>query len=167
MKLWKVWTSKWGLATVLCLFCAFLAFSLLLPRRERHNHGDTCLTNLKQIGTATAIYADDNGDKLPLSDWMDGLGPVVKNDRSFNCAWGGRDKRYGYAMESKMTGANWNATQEPEMQVVYFETNLRSRNLVTPWERTRIFRHKDGWGAVCYSDTHARRVPPPPAQAAE
>jgi hypothetical protein len=59
------------------------------------SHGASCLSNLKQLGTATAIYASDNDDAIPISysfdgnesqtKYMEAIFPYTKNKDMFLC----------------------------------------------------------------------------------
>src|SRR5262245_22622061 len=69
---------------VVIAIIAILA-ALLLPvlgRAKASADRAACLNNLKQLGAAIAMYADDHGDSLPGPVWQ-GLYPVYDTNRVF------------------------------------------------------------------------------------
>jgi prepilin-type N-terminal cleavage/methylation domain-containing protein/prepilin-type processing-associated H-X9-DG protein len=57
---------------VVIAIIAILA-GLLLPvisKSKAHSHDTLCTNNLKQLGTAIQMYADDHGDRLPGPTWQ-------------------------------------------------------------------------------------------------
>jgi prepilin-type processing-associated H-X9-DG protein len=46
----------------------------------------SCLSNVKQMGLANIMYAQDYDDRLPIaSNWQTDLVPYTKNERLFHC----------------------------------------------------------------------------------
>jgi prepilin-type processing-associated H-X9-DG protein len=65
----KIW---YGLAAVTLLFCLWSFFFALGANSPVTAKKAACISNLKQISTATLIYASDNSDTLPLFYTFDG-----------------------------------------------------------------------------------------------
>ena len=99
---------------VVIAIIAILA-SMLLPalgKAREKAHQITCVGNLKQIGTAYAMYLNDNDEWLPggiwntgrwiYGNWPGGIPPYVGGDRDsnkiFECPTIQRIPSYGYNM---------------------------------------------------------------------
>jgi prepilin-type N-terminal cleavage/methylation domain-containing protein/prepilin-type processing-associated H-X9-DG protein len=91
---------------VVIAIIAILAGMLLpaLGRAKAKAYGVKCLTQLKQIGLATVMYADDHADALPRSahqgqSWVGSLQPYTAGTNLWRCAKDTNLKRpYSYAI---------------------------------------------------------------------
>ncbi len=81
-----------------------LAYILLLPWREpswmERARAVCCLNDVKTISLACAMYAKDNGGRLPRT--LDDLKPYTKSTKPFVCLSAKDQTHYSYAF----TGAN-------------------------------------------------------------
>jgi len=84
---------------------AAILFPVFALAREKARQ-NTCLSNLKQIGTALLMYVQDYDEILPSPDhatdgpsslndpkWMDRIYPYVKNEPLYNCPSDGFGRR--------------------------------------------------------------------------
>jgi hypothetical protein len=143
------------LAGICLMFTAILAPVIMAakPAAKRTQ----CISNLKQLGTASVIYSSDNDDHLPeASRWMDLLGPVTKSVESLHCPVVHHN---GYALNRKLGKAELDTVKNPELlPLMYDSSDLRSNandnfnSLPTPG------RHEDNRDNVCYADSHVHAV---------
>lgn len=76
------WVIGGALAVVALLLAGFILYRLLYEsllccgaRRP------TCLSNMKQLGLAVALYVRDYDDRLPLANWQDLLVPYLEREK--------------------------------------------------------------------------------------
>jgi len=83
-----VWVLVGCLGVGGCVFVPIFA-AILFPvfaQARSHARESTCVTNLKQIGIATLMYAQDYDERLPMaSGWQTGINPYIKNERVYHC----------------------------------------------------------------------------------
>ena len=78
--------SALELAMVMLTIMALSAMVMLVGGRARDkSRMVTCLSNVKQLGTATAMYATDHGGIYPLHDAAAAVMPYVKNWQILRC----------------------------------------------------------------------------------
>jgi len=91
---------------------AAILFPVFARAREKARQA-SCMSNLKQIGTALIMYTDDydgcytRGQFWPFTSvhtWVDAVEPYVKNTQVFRCPSQGRDP-YGYGYNIAFWGA--------------------------------------------------------------
>jgi prepilin-type N-terminal cleavage/methylation domain-containing protein/prepilin-type processing-associated H-X9-DG protein len=91
---------------VVIAIIAILAAMLLpaLGRAKARAWSTACLSNVKQIGLASRMYADDNADALPRSahqgaSWVATLQPYCSGTNLWRCPRDtNRTRRYSYAL---------------------------------------------------------------------
>ena len=131
---------------VVIAIIAILA-SLLLPalaRAKGQAWATACLNNLKQMGLASALYADDNDDALPRSSheansWVGALQPYAAGTILWRCQ---RDPQltrlYSYALNDFLLPPDTGNPDKPDFSRVtavpapsdtFFMTELADRNL--------------------------------------
>jgi len=116
-----------------------------------------CLSNLKQIGMAMAVYNDDNNQKLPVAtQWGDLLKTYVSgSDKIYRCS-SDQSGGYSYAFNANLSGSS--AWQGPDSDLVVALDAPRGWNAtVTGPADVPPSPHKDGYN-VLFTDGHVEFV---------
>jgi hypothetical protein len=152
-------TNRWMLGVSLAVFFGCGIFVLVPVWTDSHpvSAGTQCLSNIKQISTATAIYLSDSNDRLPPENWISVLKPYTLNDDLANCPEVSENgNQFGYAYKFGLRSRDVSKLSDPENTVLYFETDALSKNVVANLAARSSTRHKT---AVSFLDTHAKRLP--------
>ncbi len=97
----------------------------------------SCLDNLKQLGSAFALYLDAEGAYPPAERWMDEISryfragdlPPEEQEKKLRCPDVPYDPNaYGYAFFRSLSGKGVDEIPHPERQVVVFDSANLSRN---------------------------------------
>lgn len=104
-------------------------FAVEFGAREREKaQQNACLSNTKELALAALMFAADHDDKLPDADrWMDQILPYTGNEAIFKCP-AAPDLEYGYAMNAALSGVGIGAITNRVELVLFFESNLGTRN---------------------------------------
>ena len=117
----------------------------------------TCVSNLKQLATATMLYCEDYDGWLPDGNkWSDALEPYTKATFMFSCptvAKGGGDG--GYAMDSRVSGTAVKSHQNPQDVVLYFESSTLARNVSDPQSSLLAKPRHNNKMSFAFLDGHA------------
>ncbi len=117
-------------AMVTCMFAAIILPVFVPGNRRESNCGVTCLSNLRQLGTALQAYAQDysGNSMLPNRDnWCDALYPELKTRAIFKCPdrrsnngnWSDTTSDYQY--NSRLSRGNLAAVAFPAQVVAFFD----------------------------------------------
>lgn len=141
--------------------------TVLVPFATRDiSVSSTCLDKLRAIGEAMQAYTVEWNGRLPPADrWCDALHPkYLRSKSSFACKRARGE--YGYAMNSKLSGAKLADIEDPSKVSLIFETTKTHRNAHDPLTSLRrdgvhrIFGAPDARGSgVLFADLKARIVP--------
>lgn len=123
---------------------------------ERNKH---CLSNLKQISLAFAMYAQDYNDRFPPSQrWIDSNGPYYHEhpgeEPLFTCPSVNESSGYGYAYNSKVSGVDHTRITVPEQTVLVYETTNLVKNASGNGQEI-AYRHKGG-AYFAFGDFHVK-----------
>jgi prepilin-type processing-associated H-X9-DG protein len=113
-----------------------------------------CLNNLKQLGLAIAMYADDNKDRLPAAaNWCDAIKTQVGSEKVFQCP-SGKGERCSYALNANMSGGEWRG--DPDV-VLLIEAPLGWNGTVSGPQSLPKSPHRSGYH-VLFNDGHVEFV---------
>lgn len=148
---------------------AGILFPIFASARERG--GPNCLSNLKQLGVANLMYAQDNDSIFPPAErWMDMTKVQLsqRQDNLFRCAQDRRPmtKGYGYARSAGITKLPEAASTTP---LVYDSENIAWNAFdKTPLASlsgrhghstgTLFWRRFHYRGNIVFADGHAKQV---------
>ncbi len=157
---------------------AALLFPVFARAREKARQA-SCLSNLKQLGTALTMYTEDYDGVYPrgqywpwtgVHTWIHVLEPYVKNSNVFRCPTGGGDE-YGYGYNIAYWGpGDWldgmhginDMVPVHESQVPTPAETLWVVDFGTYWGCGQAYgfeqpkrRHNDGANAL-FVDAHAK-----------
>jgi hypothetical protein len=97
-----------GIAFLLCGGLGALLFGPVMIEVKETQATSDCLEHVRALATAASLYVEDHGAYMPAGRWMDELLPYHVGEDQLHCpAFGGDERRYGYAMNSEV------ATQAP------------------------------------------------------
>lgn len=116
-----------------------------------------CLSNVKQLATATLIYIEDHDQRFPLENWADATQTYRKKDDMLHCPENEGRGGYGYAMNTAVVGKAYNF--DMDWTVLFFETEVQARNLIMNLPGRSDDKHAGQYSAVSYCNGAARYVP--------
>lgn len=160
---------------IIAILCALLLPSLYKAKTMAWRI--SCSDNLKQLGIATVIYADNHNDVLPPSypDWRDDLSETIKKDTRFIMTCAANQAAYkgnlvygfnayiayaglGYGT-NKATGVKrLSMVRNPSGKLAFMDGVPGSALIEYSWldtaaEIASVFRHDDG-ANVLFFDMH-------------
>jgi len=126
LKGWGVGLAGTILSTVLLLMLPIFA-GLLLPALAKAKSKATairCMNNLRQLGLAARLYADENNERLPsAANWCDGLQKYVETGKAFQCPLGNQGQRCHFGFNAQLSGVDRSKIEFPVQTVLFFETD--------------------------------------------
>ncbi len=145
---------------------AAILFPVFAQARQKARQ-TTCMANLKQMGLAAQMYAQDYNGKLPRGvNWMDATSTYVKDrENVYRCPGAPRSGAgHGYAFDSRLSGKVVTKRQAPERTMLLYDSSNLSRNASDPGTSLPLDppRHVGG-NNVGYTDGHVRWLRASPA----
>jgi prepilin-type processing-associated H-X9-DG protein len=164
---------RWGCFEVGCLLLfVLLLASLLLPPGfgqgpRRAPRTAACMSNLKQISMALALYADDRDSRFPPAGvWQASLKDYLPNLNAgvFSCPEA--KAPVGDAFNQTLGGISRKRVVSPAETPLVFDSYLPGPNatdMLQSFARRHEWRGRGGWGNVAFADGHVRalRAAPP------
>ncbi len=133
-----------GLAAVIALVWIIYRSYSNSPAQKQ----TACISNLKQLGTALAMYVSDNDDRLPLdATWQVGLSGYLGGTASFDCPAAGSQPSYTY--NNRLDGLRIADAKDPSYCAALFDATLTDPHAV---------RHPVGDNCL-FVDGHTTTVP--------
>ena len=118
----------------------------------------TCQSNLRQIGLAVLMFAQDHDEKLPSADkWTDEIMPYLKNENLLKCP-AAKDLACAYALNQKVAGKRLAEIANPATTVLIFESTKGARNYSDAMTTLDPQGRHNGGNEFVYTDGHARWV---------
>ena len=136
-----------------------------LARAQSLGQRAVCMSNLKQLGVTTMMYADNNKGQYPTADkWCDLLEPYYKNNNVLICP-ATRKKMFGYIIDPNTKhqcsyAINSNVKRDcrfPATTVLFFESNL-GWNQSGGAESLTTQNHGNNGCNVLFCDAHVEFV---------
>jgi prepilin-type processing-associated H-X9-DG protein len=120
-----------------------------------------CRSNLKELATALAMYAQDADERMPLAtSWADGLDAYVHNSGAFVCPE--RQQRpSSYACNRLLHAMRLDDISADYAQPALFESSFRHWN--ASGKLATFVRPHNGIGNIAFADGHVKAVRRAPA----
>ncbi len=116
-----------GIIVLLFVVGAALLFPAISKAREKAK-AISCCSNMKQIGLAIRMFADDHNDKLPKADnCKEKIFEYVGDEKTFHCA---SSKTSGDSYRFFVNGKNSMSIMKPSETIMAVCTNTHSNNTV-------------------------------------
>lgn len=166
---WLARTLCWAAAVCVVLYgAAYLSGRALAPTRQI-GKTQVCVSNVRLLARAFALYADDHEDRYPPSVvWMDATGPYVVQERRFRCPAVEVEgaAAFGYAASAALDGSARADLDMPGETPLVYDSTLLGRNaaddggsLPMPGRHVRRLARDGPWepaNVVAYADGRAR-----------
>lgn len=123
--------------------------------RKRLATGD-CQSNLKQLGLALMMYAQDYDDRLPPAQrWTEVLYPYVKNESVFKCP-AAPELECGYAYNRVLSMKLMRQVQSPAEAVSLFDSTIGKKNVADNGASWPSPGRHDGGSNCAFMDGHVK-----------
>lgn len=117
----------------------------------------TCLSNLRQLATASLLYAQDYDGILPGSSWSEQTYPYAKNWSYYTCPSLSRMQiPGGYSLNVDVARQHLNEIEQPTNTPMIFETASTILGSVQPFTALLATPRHNGSRNIAYADGHAR-----------
>src|SRR5579872_7386195 len=141
-------------ATLACL----IAFPLVLPRGGHHSV--SCFSNLRQLGLAMTMYAQDYDGRLPIaSSWNESTLPYSRNPEIYRCPNEEIGEVPSYGMNRALSMFPTSTLDAPADTALLLDSRVGVNVQLTPADAPFTDRHGDTI-YVAFADGHARSTRP-------
>jgi hypothetical protein len=120
--------GKVGCLAILVAYCV-LGVATVLRRAAETRRAGTCVSNMIQVWRGLKTHAvAHKGLVPPAESWCDALvaGKFIRDERLLHCPKA--QGAYGYAMNSRFGGAEYETIRDPTQHVFLFESTTDLRN---------------------------------------
>ncbi len=144
-----------------CIILPAILFPVFSQAREKARHAG-CMSNLKALALAQAVYANDYRDQLPIaSRWGDLIRPYVQTTDQYRCPSIPQWQGFGYAMNARLSRQKVSLLATPgQIPLLYDSSNLawNAHDPVTSLPNPP--RHMRRVNNIAFADGHVRAIPP-------
>jgi prepilin-type processing-associated H-X9-DG protein len=146
-------------SSVFLVLYIFIIAAIVIPSFiTAHDYGRAagCFNNLKQLGAAMKLYAEDNEGKLPdAARWCDAIEKHVSEKNILQCRTTGKC----YLFNRNLGGIELSRVANADRTVLLFEGNgdRNASGIATDLPATQAHR---GGNNVLFVDGHVERIPP-------
>jgi prepilin-type processing-associated H-X9-DG protein len=148
-----------GTLVFLVCLCSGLSFCVYGAFQGARWAGEnaSCLSNVRNIATAVAMYENENDGLLPFaSNWSDATAKYMKEPNT-ECRL--KESPFSYAYNRVLSGASYASIAEPANFVVVFESDAQSAN-ASGGQSDVVPRHMGAYSHVAFADGHAKAIGP-------
>jgi prepilin-type processing-associated H-X9-DG protein len=150
-----------GIPLLLIPIAAAILFPVFAQAREKART-TSCISNLKQQGLGTLMYAQDyDGILPPAQGWMDKLVPYIRNENVYHCPTAkpsGEEKAYGYAFNNTISIVNVMKLPTPQTTGMIFDSNNNGRSASVKGAIYPTPARHSQKNNVAFADGHAKSV---------
>ncbi|MBL8060073.1 MAG: hypothetical protein JNK63_05070 [Chthonomonas sp.] len=147
----------WAIVAVaLCFPCIAILAAILFPvfaQARLAAKRTNSLSNIKDIGTASIMYAADNDDRFqPAERWQDSISEQVSKT-SFTDPMVEAKSDLGYGMNTAASTAKVEWIDDPNQTVLFFTSSMPGRSASGGPE---TLRYTQRYAIICFVDGSAR-----------
>lgn len=107
-----------GCILVTCAGCPAVLLPVFIQAREAAKRTE-CRNNVDFLAYALLMYANDNNDRLPLSNWTDSLFEYTGDHEVFKCPV--LKQPFGYTFNAALVGKKVSDIQQPALVPLVFD----------------------------------------------
>jgi hypothetical protein len=127
--------------------------------QRRSNESGMCLSNMKVIGMAIQMYAEDHDKRMPPAEqWMDRIADYKSSSHVLHCptALSAHPGAYGYAFDSRRSCRKLGSDADQARTILAYDSTKLGRNETDPGQSMPMpGRHGEG-NFVAYADGHSK-----------
>jgi prepilin-type processing-associated H-X9-DG protein len=131
----------------------------MLQQAREKAQAAACLSNMKQLGLAAMMYAQDWDETLPSEEWPQQLQPYLKNTQVLKCP-SAPEREVAFALNQAVAGAKLADVKRPGEVVLFFETGGPEDIPFGGPDFVPTEPRHGGQVTVGFVDGHAQLVPP-------
>lgn len=134
---------------------AMAGMAPMFERAREKAQQTSCMSNLKQLGLAFLMYAQDWDEKLPGKDWVAATQPYLKNTQVLICP-GRPEVKVGYVYNEAVMGVSLKKIGNPAETVLVFEGEPVDGKDFGGVERIAEGGYHNGGLNILFADGHVK-----------